>query len=152
MWHFINWLHWILDSSAMKPLEIKHIKLIQLQFNIFQLKRDCKRNFKWTSCKDDNARFTTVPFKALSHQVWIIYPWFSTLNIFFHLRFLCERDLLISCLLEAMEKYLNLTLFKSEKNAFFHIIDQIKVGRLLSGFRHWHLWKEGNLKLRLQSL
>ena len=32
---------------------------------------DCKRNFKW--CKDGNGQFTTVPLKALSDQVWIIY-------------------------------------------------------------------------------
>ena len=28
------------------------------------------------SCKDDNARFTTVPLKAMSEPVWIRYPYY----------------------------------------------------------------------------
>ena len=53
-------------------------------------------------CKDANVWFTTVPLKALSDQVWNIYQCF--VPVYFHLRFLYESDLLISCLLEAMEK------------------------------------------------
>ena len=54
-------------------------------------------------CKDSNARFTTVPLKALHDQVSI----FLFLNCFFlHLRFLCENDLRISCLNEAIKKLL----------------------------------------------
>jgi len=33
-------------------------------------------------CKDDNARFTMVPLKALSHLVWIRYQCFKNLIIF----------------------------------------------------------------------
>ena len=36
--------------------------------------------------KDGNARFTTVPIRALSDQVWIRYSWFFT-AVYFHLWF-----------------------------------------------------------------
>ena len=31
------------------------------------------RNWSYTLCKDGNARFTTVPSKAFSFQIWIRY-------------------------------------------------------------------------------
>ena len=40
------------------------------------LKRTVSIILSDSSCKDDNALFTTVPLKALSDQVWIKYPWF----------------------------------------------------------------------------
>ena len=46
-----------------------------------------------TPWKDGNVRFTTVHFKDLSDQVWIINRCFFTWNcFFFHLQFFCESD------------------------------------------------------------
>ena len=50
-----------------------HISGIHCRFLCSKMnERDCKCNFKWPPCKDDNARFTAVPLKVLSDQVWLI--------------------------------------------------------------------------------
>ena len=48
-------------------------------------------------CKDGNARFTRVLFKALSDQLWIRTPCFCFRNCYFDLWFLCKSNLRISC-------------------------------------------------------
>ena len=57
------------------------------------------------SCKDDNARFTTVPLKVLYELDIHVY------NYYFHLRFLYNSDLRIS----------------TAGKHIFYIIDKIKV-------------------------
>ena len=49
-------------------------------------------------CKDDNAQFTTVPLKPCPSKYELDINVFVSLNCSFHLRFLCESDLIISCL------------------------------------------------------
>ena len=57
--------------------------------------------------KDGNARFTAVPLKALSDQVWIRYRCFSFFKLFFFIFGFSTRKRLalrIPCLWEATEK------------------------------------------------
>ena len=71
-------------------------------------------------CKDGNVRFTTIPLEALSDHVWIRYPCFG-------FWFLHKSDL--SMFLGEMVK---INYFLNHKNEdIFHIIDQIKVLRIL---------------------
>ena len=51
---FLDWLVWLVLTSK----------------NYIWL-RDCKSNFKWPFMQSWQCKFTTVPLKALSDQVWI---------------------------------------------------------------------------------
>ena len=78
-------------------------------------------------CKDDNARFTTVPFKALSDQVRIIYQCFCFIELFI---FIYGFSVKVNCAFLAYKKQRrnsqNKIKFSSQKNEIFF---QIQVSR-----------------------
>ena len=76
-------------------------------------------------CNDGNARFTTVPWKALSIQVWIRYHCFCLFSFVVSLRKWKLHFMLTN---EPMKKLTNINTF-SQKNdgIIFKIFDQIKV-------------------------
>jgi len=49
-------------------------------FFLFTLKGTVIVNSRDPPCKDDIARFTTVPLNTFSYQVWIRYQCFVSLN------------------------------------------------------------------------
>ena len=62
-----NALSTLLGNSFRSSRDWKFKWLVVLQ----SFQRDCKRNFKCSSCKSYNARFTTLLLKDLFDQVWI---------------------------------------------------------------------------------
>ena len=48
-----------------------------------------------------NVRFTTMPFRFLSDQVWIRYPCCVSMNCLFYLRFLCK----VTCAFFSQKKH-----------------------------------------------
>ena len=89
-------------------------------------------------CKDVNARFTTVPMKALSDQVCIRYhPHVHSIRLF---------SVVVS--LQKWQVH-----FSSYKNhIIFHIFDEIRISRVSLYTGHCYLCMEGRQKLCLQSL
>ena len=90
------------------------------------------------SCKDGDVQITIV-----LRMIFFVKVLF--LNFFFILRFLCEYDLRISRLIEAMEKFPKMHFPSQETNEIFHIFIKSQGYRCKSG-------RKGYLKLRLQSL
>ena len=73
-------------------------------------------------CKDGNARFTMVPFKALSDQALIIYGYFlDSLNCFY-LLFSCEFDLHIISLIRSYREIIGIKHFLSQNNNVIFLI------------------------------
>ena len=87
--------------------------ICKFQFNHgrkFLTKRDCKHNLKKPSCKDGNARFTTVYIYTLKSFVW------SSVN---------QNNIY---------KFENL----KNNNIFHHSIVEIKITRVSLGTKHCH--------------
>ena len=88
-------------------------------------------------------RFTTVPLKALSHQLDINVFCFFKMFILI-CGFSAKSHLRISCLCEEMENLTEIT----ENDGIFYIFDQIKVFKVPLQIGHCHLCMKGHLKLR----
>ena len=70
-------------------------------------------------CKNGNARFTTVPLKALSGQFWIRYSWFCFFKLFI---FLCGFYVKETCAFIAYKEIIRIRHFSSKKNdVIFHV-------------------------------
>ena len=55
----------------------------------------------------------------------------ACLTVSFHLQFLCENDLCISCCLkEVIEKFTEINTFQVRNTTVFNILDLIKVSRV----------------------
>ena len=68
-----NRIVWILERIFEEVGDFHIFKYLNVfKFNI-KIKRTVSVISSDPSCTDGNARFTTVPFKALSDQVWIRY-------------------------------------------------------------------------------
>ena len=89
--------------------------LFQIELNSLTLK-NCKRNFdkpsmkRW-QCPIYNGTLESFGWSNMIHISMFLF----IKTVYFHLRFLCESDLRISCLQEAMEK---LALYESEKRQY----------------------------------
>ena len=100
----------LITKIIVMPLESDWMELYGT--GVYLYYSECKHNFKWPSvqrqqCQINWQRYngTTVTLTAFSEQVWIIYQCCVSLKcFFFHLRFLCKRNLRIPCLLKATEK------------------------------------------------
>ena len=93
--------------------------------------------------KNDNARFTPVPWKAFSNLAFFRYQCF------------CPTKLLILfCNGEQWRAYLKWTPFESENDCIFHILNKIKTykGYCCKSDIAMYLCMEGYLKLRLRTL
>ena len=79
----------------------------------------------------------------MSIQVWIDINVLFLLTVCFHLWFLCDSDLRISCLYEEMEKPAENT------DGIFHIFEQYKVLGVPLLIGHQHLRHGGSLEITL---
>ena len=104
-----------------------------------------KPNFK---CKDGNARFTTVPLRAVAVSVWIIYQcvWFVKL-----ITFDCGFSTKAPCVFLLQENIVELSLLKTYKpvKTTLHpiFIDLLKNSRVQLWIGHCHLCMKCHLKL-----
>ena len=78
-------------------------------------------------CKDGNAWFKTVPLKAFSDQVWIIYQCFYFLKCSFSFAVSLQKWLAQDLLQEAMKKLTEINSLSQKNDGFFHILYKIKV-------------------------
>ena len=99
-------------------------------------------------CKDGNDWFKTLPLqKALSDLKFCFF------KLFICLRVLCESNLRISCVLEAMEKLTEIKTVRVRKRQYLPLIRSRFQGyHRNSGIVIAPLSNEGHLKLRVQSL
>ena len=79
-------------------------------------------------CKNDNARVTTVPLKALSDQVWIRYSLYCLFLFVFFVNVTCA----FLTFKKRWTNYQNLTLFDLEKRRYIPIFKDTIVNRALS--------------------
>ena len=96
-------------------------------------------------CKDYNARFTKVPVKALSVQVWMKYQCSQ----------LWKADFFVLSLLNWLAHFYSRKTFEPKNTTTSStLLDWIKVLRVSLSMWHYHLevTLEVHLKLRLQSL
>ena len=101
--------------------------------------------------KDNNARFTTVPLKALSDQVWIGYPCFCFYKLFI---FICGFSVKVTW---ALFLFIWESQYRDYLESITFLIIKTTVSftfpiRLRFQGYHCHCCLENRLKLRLQSL
>ena len=81
--------------------------------------KELKRNFKWPSMQRWQWPIYNGTLEALSHQVLIRHKCFYLFKLFyFHLELLCESELHISSLKEAIEKLTEINTFRFRKKLY----------------------------------
>ena len=104
-------------------------------------------------CKDVNARFTTVPMKALSDQVCIRYhPHVHSISLFSVVVSLQKWQMHFLLIIHNGEIHRNKHFSSYKNHIIFHIFDEIRISRVSLYTGHCYLCMEGRQKLCLQSL
>ena len=105
--------------------------------------------FTWSK----SVIFSDPPYESLDwSSMNQIFMFIILRTDYFQLWFIFKSDLRISTADKNKLNYQKNTFKPRKTTDIFHIIDQIKVSRVPLWIGHCHLYMEGHLKLRLQSL